>query len=127
MILVISHAEDEHAKAVLAELGKLGASATLLDLSDVPRRVRLAVCYDCARARSFQLHRVDAPSLDLDACGAIWWRRPQAFALDAEITDPTFHTFAFTETTEAFTGLWQALDACWVNPPANEANAQRKL
>ena len=65
MILVISHAKDEHAQAVLAELGKLGASATLLDLSDVPQRVRLAVYYDGARSRSLRLHRVDAPSLDL--------------------------------------------------------------
>lgn len=127
MILIISHAKDEHSRAVLGELTKLGAEARLLDLSDAPQHVRLAVRFDGARARSFQLPGVGVPSIDLDTCGAVWWRRPQAFTLHSEITDPRFHTFAFTEATEAFTGLWQALDVCWVNPPANDASAHHKL
>jgi glutathione synthase/RimK-type ligase-like ATP-grasp enzyme len=127
VILVISHPRDEHARAVLGELEKLGAESILLDLTDVPQRYRLAAVYDSPGERSFQLIGDNRPSIDLDRCAAIWWRRPQAFSVHAEITDRTSHTFALTEATEAFAGLWQALDAWWINPPANDANAHRKV
>lgn len=127
MILAISHAQDGHAQAVLDALRKLGASVHLLDLAAFPREYRLEARYNGDQARSFRLLRSNGEAVDLNACGASWWRRPQAFVLHQELGSPTNHTFAFTEATEAFTGLWQALDTFWVNPPAADANAHRKL
>lgn len=127
VILAISHAKDGHTTAVLNELRRQGADATIFDLTDVPQRYQLAASYESEQGRRYRLTGDDAPSIDLDACGAIWWRRPQAFAMHPDLTDPTHFNFAFTEVTEAFNGLWQSLDATWVNSPANDANAHRKL
>jgi hypothetical protein len=46
VILVISHAQDEHALAVLGELKRLGADARLLDLSLFPQQLRLVMKYE---------------------------------------------------------------------------------
>ena len=43
MILVISSERDSHAMTVLAGLSRVGARATLLDLSNFPERMQLAV------------------------------------------------------------------------------------
>ncbi len=47
--------------------------------------------------------------------------------LDPALTDPTSRLFAWSESTEALTGFWRALDCFWMNPPAGDEVAQRKL
>jgi Glutathione synthase/Ribosomal protein S6 modification enzyme (glutaminyl transferase) len=127
VILVISHPQDGHTKAILEALTSLGSTAHLLDLSGFPKQYRLEARYDGDRARTYRLRQATGNIVDLGTCGASWWRRPQAFVLHEEIRDPTNNTFAYTEATEAFTGLWQAMDCYWVNNPAADANAHRKL
>lgn len=127
VVLVISHPQDGHTKAVMEALVSLGATAHLFDLSDFPRQYRLEARYDGVQTRAYRLRRANGEAIDLGACGASWWRRPQAFVLHDEIQDATNNTFAYTEATEAFTGLWQALDTFWVNNPAADSNAHRKL
>jgi glutathione synthase/RimK-type ligase-like ATP-grasp enzyme len=127
VILIISHAEDEHAKAVLSALERRGAAATLLDLADFPQKIAIEVYYGGSGGHRYVLHILNRPSIDLDACRAVWWRRPQGFTLHPDVQDRTFQNFAYAEAVEAFTGLWQTLDAFWVNQPSSDANAHRKL
>lgn len=127
MILIISHAKDEHTHAVQAELHRIGAEAAMLDLSDFPQQMRLNARYDGADRPGFRLLLSDGTRLDLGACRSAWWRRPQAFSLHPEIQDPIFQNFAFSEATEAFQGLWPALDVFWVNHPTRDSNAHRKV
>jgi hypothetical protein len=47
----------------------------------------------------------------------VWWRRPQPFRLPAAM-DQAYQHFALSETATAFQGLYQALDAFWVNDAA---------
>lgn len=77
--------------------------------------------------RQFELRMPDGQSLALRDCGAVWWRRPQAFAPDPLIGDPSHASFAYSESVEAFTGLWQTLDAFWVNQPVRDEVAARKV
>jgi glutathione synthase/RimK-type ligase-like ATP-grasp enzyme len=127
VILIISHPGDEHAQAVMDELKRRGTAAALLDLSDFPQKVQLAARYGRLGGRRYALHGTDGVRIDFDACQAVWWRRPQTFTLHPELQDRTSHSFAWAEATEAFAGLWQALDVFWVNHPGNDANAHRKL
>jgi hypothetical protein len=124
MILVISTPRDEHAQSVLVELSKLGAPAQLLDLSEFPRSLGLAMRYE-GGDRRFVLGCADG-GLDLEDCGAVWWRRPQPPEISGDITRPSHRAFALNESAEALQGLWQALDAFWVNEPARDHVAQRK-
>jgi hypothetical protein len=124
MILVISTPRDEHAQTVLVELSKLGAPAQLLDLSEFPQRLGLAMRYE-GRTRRFVLGCAEG-GLDLEDCGAVWWRRPQSPEISSEIARSSHRMFAFNESVEALQGLWHALDAFWVNDPARDHVAQRK-
>lgn len=127
MILIISHPNDEHIQPVQAELQRIGAEAAVLDLSEFPRQMLLEARYDGADRTAFGLRLQDGTRLDLRTCGSIWWRRPQAFSIHPEIQDPVYQAFAFSEATEAFQGLWQALDVFWVNHPTRDGNAHRKV
>lgn len=126
MILVVSTASDEHAAAVLSELSKQRTPATLLDLSQFPQRMRLSMQYGAPDHHSFFLNLPDGTKLDLTDCAVIWWRRPQQFVLHPDLTRATHRNFALSESYEAFAGLWQALEAFWVNDPKKDEVAHRK-
>lgn len=115
-----------HAGAVLKELGRLGAAATLLDLSEFPQKMGLALRYESAQARNFNLHHSSQGTLSLDDCRVVWWRRPQPFTLHPELRQAEYLSFSYTESQEAFSGLWQTLDAFWVNHPTRDEVAARK-
>ena len=125
MILVVSTPTDEHALAVLAELSKLGAQAQILDLSEFPQQFGLALRYHQGE-RDFSFGCKEG-GLDLENCGAVWWRRPQVPQISSEITRPSHRDFAMNECQEALAGLWHALDAFWVNDPARDQIAHRKI
>jgi glutathione synthase/RimK-type ligase-like ATP-grasp enzyme len=125
MILIVSSPHDPHATAVLAALHARGAEARILDLGRYPQHGALEMRFgDQPRARRLT---VDGADIDLDAVRAVWWRRPQPYGLDPAITDPDSRTFTLHEVHEAIEGLWLTLDATWVNDPARDTMAARKL
>jgi glutathione synthase/RimK-type ligase-like ATP-grasp enzyme len=97
----------------------------LLDISELPDRATLTIDYDNGGPPRLELRRGDDPPLDLGAVRTVWWRRPQA-ANPAMIADPAVHTFALQEWQEAINGVWQLLDARWVNDPVRDEVAARK-
>lgn len=125
VILIVSWPEDGHAQAVLAALDSVGESATMIDLAQFPQEIGVAIRYEGGRRR-YRL-RTREGEVPLDRCRAIWWRRPRPFVLHPEIADGPHATFAYSESTEAFAGLWQSLDVAWINHPAAEETAARKV
>jgi glutathione synthase/RimK-type ligase-like ATP-grasp enzyme len=124
MILILSTPRDDHAQAVQVELSKRGARSQLLDLSEFPQRLALSMRYE-GRERSFKWGCGES-ALDLDDCGAIWWRRPQLPEISPRVTRDSHRQFAYNECTEALAGLWHAVDTFWMNDPARDHVAQRK-
>ncbi len=123
MILVISHEQDPHARAVLAELHELGHAALLFDTAGFPgaHGLRQEVA-----GRHTEFHAtLDGKPLDLGSCGAAWWRRPQPFRLAPGMPDEVA-SFAYAECNEAIQGLWHALDVGWINPPHLDEIAHHK-
>lgn len=114
MILLVSHAGDDHLAPVTTALARRGATHHVLDLADVPQQVGVTVEVAAGEHRAL----LEGPSgqLDLTACTAVWWRRPQGFQLDPDL-DPDQTPFTYNEVHEAVQGLWGVLDVCWVNPP----------
>jgi glutathione synthase/RimK-type ligase-like ATP-grasp enzyme len=127
MILVVSSVRDTHAVAVMDGLARVGASASLLDLSRFPERMQLSISYLAGTATDHRLRDQDAAELALADCRVVWWRRPQSFQVHAEITNPAYRDFALSESEEAFAGLWLAHDAFWVNHPHRDQAAARKV
>ncbi|RZU00637.1 MvdC/MvdD family ATP grasp protein [Rivibacter subsaxonicus] len=125
MILVISHHRDEHAQSVMVELSRRGVATRLLDLSRFPLQLGLSMRYDGHGGSRF-VFGCDDSGLELDDCGAIWWRRPQPPSVEGEVHRPAHQHFALSESHEALHGLWQSVDAFWINEPARDAVAARK-
>jgi glutathione synthase/RimK-type ligase-like ATP-grasp enzyme len=108
----------------MCALAEQGARAELVDLSEFPTRMSLAMAFEDG-GRKLELRRPGGGTLDLDSVRAVWWRRPQAFKLLAEIGQ-AHQRFALSEAATAFQGLYQSLDAYWVNEPARDAVATHK-
>jgi glutathione synthase/RimK-type ligase-like ATP-grasp enzyme len=130
MILVSSAPGDGHAEVVLQALSDQGAQCRLLDLSQFPSHIALTARYpgdaDGNSEPRFELRFPDGAILDLAEVSAIWWRRPQAYRISAEITDTAMRHFALSETRTAVAGIWQATTCLWVNHPVSDAAAAHK-
>lgn len=124
MILVVSSEDDEHALAVLEHTGE--ERTTLLDLAAFPQAAQLSVDYDPASGHEHRL-TTDSGRLSFDEYDVVWWRRPQPFRLHRELVTGVDRNFAYTESREAFDGLWLVLDAFWVNHPTRHEEAAHKV
>lgn len=123
-ILILSTAPDVHAQAVMGALVAEGVRAELLDLSEFPTRLALSLAFEGGRHR-FELRRHGGGMLDFATVTSVWWRRPQAFKPPAGM-GPAHQRFVASEAMTAFQGLYQSLDAYWVNNPLHDAAAAHK-
>jgi glutathione synthase/RimK-type ligase-like ATP-grasp enzyme len=98
--------------------------AVLLDLADFPQRATIQLSYMDVVCE--QRLTVRGESVRLADCKAVWWRRPQGFVPHAEIERASHRQFVSNESQEAFAGLWEGLDALWVNAPRRDLRAGRK-
>jgi glutathione synthase/RimK-type ligase-like ATP-grasp enzyme len=124
-VLIVSTLADVHARAVMAELATRGTPVELLDLGDYPGKLTISLAFEGGKRR-FQLRRPGQGQLDLETVRAVWWRRPGAFGLPSTLRDPAHRRLVLSEANTAFHGLFEAMDALWINPPARDASAGHK-
>jgi glutathione synthase/RimK-type ligase-like ATP-grasp enzyme len=62
----------------------------------------------------------------MESVSAVWWRRPGQFVLPDAVRDQAHRRLAISEANTAFHGLFAAMDALWINPPALDAVASHK-
>jgi hypothetical protein len=124
-VLIVSSLADPHARTVIAALSECGTRVELLDLTDYPGKLTLTLAFEGGERR-FQLRRPGEGQLDLDTVRAVWWRRPGAFGLPETVRDETHRRLALSEAATAFHGMFAAMDARWINPPALDASAGHK-
>lgn len=116
MILLVSHAGDDHLAPVLTELDRIGGEAVVVDTSTIP--VSTAMCAEQATGGDrWRLRMADGTWLDLRGCRSGWWRRALPSSPDPRIPDRGQAAWAANETYEAMTGFWDALPITWVSPP----------
>ncbi len=124
MIVVISHPDDVHAGHVLGLLERDGSEAMLLNIAELPERATMTIDY--GRGETPRLsYGNNGHSIDLSNAKSVWWRRPQSPDLAAVGNDDVY-AFAQNEWQEALNGMWQLVDAPWMNPPARDEVASRK-
>lgn len=123
MILIVSFEGNEHVEHVRRHLS---AESVVVDTAWFPERARL----DVRLADDFESRRLTLPDgreLHMAEIGAVWYRRIRPLGLHADVTDETSRLFAWSESNEALLGLWYSLDCFWMNPPAADEIAQRKI
>jgi glutathione synthase/RimK-type ligase-like ATP-grasp enzyme len=125
-VLVIAREDDAHTQAVLRHVRELGTEFLVADLSRFPRFSSLKVRYTCCGDRGFGLS-FGEEAHDLGRFRSGWWRRPQHPRISEDIVPETHRLFATNEAAEALAGLWHALDIAWVNDPARDHVAHRKI
>lgn len=124
MILIIAPPGDDHAREVITRWPSAVQRPLVLDTARYPLALPVRHRFGGGAGPSATL-AVDGREVDLAAIGAVWWRRPGAFTLDPEL-DADVRTFAYSECTEAISGLWASLDARWINPVAADEAAHHK-
>jgi hypothetical protein len=127
MVIVISRAGDSHTAVVLQRLSERGVPTELVDLSDFPHRASLSLRRRSHARSEHHVRWADWRKICFEDASAIWWRRPQSFQFQSEILEPGMAAFAQVEVQEAFAGLWLSLDAFWINHPARDQEAGRKV
>jgi glutathione synthase/RimK-type ligase-like ATP-grasp enzyme len=84
--------------------------------------MRFDCCGSCSR---FDLE-LDRSTLELERVRSVWWRRPHPPRVSDDIGVPSHRQFAANEAEHALGGLWQCLDAEWINDPLRDQAASRK-
>ena len=126
MIAIVSHPEDLHAVAVCQHLDRLGAAHRFVNTSQLPATATLTTM-PSSGAKWTASWSVDGVDDDPSQWRAMWWRRPQPFAIDPTITGANDRAFAIGECAAAVAGLWSCLDAVWVNDPDRDEAASSKM
>lgn len=109
----------------MADLARHGSAAMLLDLADLPDGATVTVDYDDPAEPHVFADIAATGTIELSAATAVWWRRPQAPALDA-ITDQDLFGFSHGEWHEALNGVYQLIGCPWMNDPVRNEIASRK-
>jgi len=123
MILIVSFHDNPHVQAVLQHVRR---PVTVFDVADFPTRTSLEISFGNGADR-LRLMADGRGEIAIEDVGAVWYRRERPLELDPALTDPTSRLFAWSESTEALTGVWRALDCFWMNPPAADEAGQRKV
>lgn len=126
MIGIVSNLEDLHAVHVRRHLDGAGVEHVVIDTSALPTRVSLTTT-EGPEAGWHGWWESGTVDHDLRDVRAMWWRRPQPFVLDGAITNAHDRGFARGECAAMVAGLWQCLDAEWVNDPDRDEAASRKM
>jgi hypothetical protein len=118
---------DGHATSVIEKLDNKGVSYYLFDTSAYPQKVQLSIESDL-EVKHLSLWDISRnENIDLKKIKVAWWRRPLPITIDEEIKDPNAIHFTYSECWAALTGLWQCIDALWINDPILDDAASKKV
>jgi glutathione synthase/RimK-type ligase-like ATP-grasp enzyme len=123
LILIISFPDNDHVARVTQHLK---SEYVVLDLASIPVTTRV----NARVGAGIDMLRFDMPGgrrLDLDRVGSVWNRRIRPYTIDPLVTDAVGRVFATSETAEAVQGFWYAMDCYWMNSPAADEMALRKV
>jgi hypothetical protein len=125
-ILIVTEEFDLHVDEVLQVLRQMGQEPARVHTADFPQHTSLSLSYDGAGWKNTLQTRTR--TIPLEEVRSIWWRRPAPAQLPETLT-PEEEAFAYSEGTEALTGMWQMLEhSCyWISFPANIRKARHKI
>ena len=126
VVLIISEANDLHARVVKRRLEELSlAEGVIMDSGAFPAQFEIVATYEGSHT-SAPLHlggRIG--SVRLEQLQGVWWRRPEPPVIPGWVS-PEAQRFCYKESTLLFNGLLHSLGELVVNPLMNELRADYK-
>lgn len=124
VVLVLSEDGDWSADAVTAELDGRGVAWFRFDTAEFPQRMALTAALDGSRSWTGRISTARG-ELALDEVGAVFYRRPRAFELPVEMSEPE-RRFARAQARVGLGGILASLEARWMSHPFALADAEYK-
>jgi glutathione synthase/RimK-type ligase-like ATP-grasp enzyme len=119
MVLIVTERGDLTADFLVVELEARGADFLRLNTEDYPMAIKLAWRPDGARMT------VGGRVVDTSEIDSVWYRRPVPPAMPDDYSSEQAR-WASAESSEALHGVWNTLDARWVNRPDANRRAESK-
>lgn len=119
MLVIVTNREDLTADWLVLELAAHGVPFLRLSSEDYPERIGIEL--DTRRATLY----LGDTELAADQVTSVWWRRPVAPVISVG-RDQSERAWAIGEALTAWDGFWSAVNAHWVNLPANNVRADCK-
>jgi len=127
MILIVSSLADAHAVSVTKKLTERGVPYYLFDTSAYPKNIQLSFELE-KQLKSISLYdMLMEKSIDLTNMKVAWWRRPLPIIIDEQIKDFDAIQFTCSECIAALSGVWDSMNAYWINNPVLDEAASKKL
>jgi hypothetical protein len=125
MILIVSAADDQVARAVERRLRSRGVNVMLFDLGRFPSEARITVSYRDDAPR--YTIRLDGQVARFEALTSIWFRQPGRHRAHSSITDEEVRVIVEQDSGEFLSALWDSM-SCLMLPgsPSAMKIAQRK-
>lgn len=124
-VLIVSTKFDPHVDFLIPKLREKNIPFVRFNTEDFPTRASLTILFEGV-VDTETLKVPPGIEISNSEITAIWYRRPAAFEFPSQFS-PAAHVFADRETRATIAGLWQLLDAIWVNHPAKNRVAEIKL
>jgi glutathione synthase/RimK-type ligase-like ATP-grasp enzyme len=123
VILVLSFPNNAHVQRVLEHVKR---DVTVMDTGSFSAFAGIDARLGSGKPeRSLRLP--DGVRVDLDDVRVVWRRRLRPLSVHADLTDSAARLFAWSETDEALQGMLHTLECPWMNTPAADEVAQRKI
>ncbi|MER2606692.1 MAG: MvdC/MvdD family ATP grasp protein [Siculibacillus sp.] len=123
-ILILTGESDSTADLMVLHLRERGVPFERFHPQDLPRRARVTLRYRPGAPPSGRM-TTDGETIDWSEIGAVWYRRPEPFALSTALTAEE-KEFAHHECISVMQGAWRSFDAFWVNHPDRIRIAESK-
>jgi glutathione synthase/RimK-type ligase-like ATP-grasp enzyme len=125
MILLITNPNDPGSAALLRAIAARGVQAAVFDYANLSAGASVTMQIGDGRPAHSVISFADGSAIDSGSVRAVWFGRPEPLVPDA-LHSIVEQQFVARESLEALGGLWQTLDAAWINHPVYDDIASRK-
>lgn len=123
-ILIVTGEHDSTADLMVLHLRDRGIAFERFHPQDLPRDALVTLRFGPDHAPVGRMTTL-GETIDWAEIGAVWYRRPQAFSLSADLGAEE-REFAWHECTAVMQGMWRSFEAFWVNHPDRIRVAESK-
>lgn len=124
-VLIITNKVDAHTDLVIDTLKKRKMEFVRFNTEDFPINIELT--FD-SESEDLNIHCLDSGQrIRTSEVKSVWYRRPESCKIDESVNDEAFRQFAYQESSAVIQGVYNSINALWINHPLNIKKARSKI